>query len=82
MWQLLLERNIYSAAGLYYDTLINSLGCDSIIQLTLEYYTEPELDFTDLICPNTTTDISILNSSPIFTYSLFDDSNSLLFGNF
>lgn len=72
--------NIYSAAGLYYDTLINSLGCDSIIQLTLEYYTEPELDFTDLICPNTTTDISILNSSPIFTYSLFDDSNSLLFG--
>jgi hypothetical protein len=39
-------------AGIYYDTLINYLGCDSILSLNLIVNSSSHFNFTDSICSN------------------------------
>jgi len=67
--------NTYTAPGLYYDTLINSLGCDSIIQLNLQYILGPTIAYDKLLCPGGSTNLELLNTNPLFTYTLFDALN-------
>lgn len=43
-----------STAGIYWDTLSTSFGCDSLIQLVLEVLSIPSLSYTEAICANDT----------------------------
>lgn len=43
----------YSESGVYYDTLINTISCDSVIRLNLTIHPEFQHELTQLfICPN------------------------------
>ncbi len=51
--------HIYNEVGIYVDSLISSIGCDSIVTLTLNVLSnvtiEAEFDVIDLVCPRQST---------------------------
>ena len=58
-----------STSGTYFDTLINSLGCDSILQLNLTVNPAYNQNQSVVICPGTTYSFGGQNLSSSGTYS-------------
>lgn len=58
-----------STSGTYWDTLINSLGCDSILQLNLTVNPSYNQNQNVVICPGTTYSFGGQNLSSSGTYS-------------
>lgn len=77
------NNQIYSQSGIYTDTLINTVGCDSVVtlNLTLNYTDINELNRFFTIVPNPTTSFVTIKSS-ISLYEefiLFDSQGRKLF---
>jgi hypothetical protein len=50
--------DILNASGVYYDTLANVNGCDSIVELTLTVNTVDAVSITETICDNSSFDFN------------------------
>jgi ligand-binding sensor domain-containing protein len=83
---IFLEENWQDTQGVYCDTLINSLGCDSIIITTLSILTglHTETNFDIRIFPNPTTGIlhiEIPINIPFYKIEIIDMYGNLSFKN-
>jgi hypothetical protein len=65
------NNQIYSQSGIYIDTLINTVGCDSVVtlNLTLNYTDINELNNFFTVFPNPTTSFVTIN----LNYTLYDN---------
>ena len=70
----------YTETGVYIDTLLNFLGCDSVVTINLQVQEEPDLtatiDATDPSCFDTTDGsieiVDVQNGAPEYTYTFND----------
>jgi len=69
---ILLGNSVYSEQGTYRDTLVNSVGCDSIVILDLSVFSNTNLTVTPIVsspCPNFN-DGSIENAMSLISHPL------------
>src|SRR5690606_37738832 len=70
----------FTQSGTYYDTLQNIDGCDSVIQLNLNYLLEPNIQYLSNTCSTDSVVFSLFNTSYNYSYSLLNNIGDVLEG--
>lgn len=68
-------ENIYSSAGIYFDTIISSIGCDSIIQSNVTILTPNTENYYETVCEGYYYNSTRINNDTIIYDTLFSNNH-------